>query len=100
MLEFIKLIDVDYGNAFTCPVCSQLPHNELVVIIDGKEMGMNRALAKPYVAPLSSNAETVSIEWYASTDSVDKKIYVATIERLMSPLPTLPLLGALYAILS
>ncbi|KAK9917089.1 hypothetical protein WJX75_000796 [Coccomyxa subellipsoidea] len=41
MLEFIRLIDVDYAKAFTCQLCAQLAHDQLVFIIDGKEMGMN-----------------------------------------------------------
>ena len=63
MLEFLKLIDLDYCNAFTCPKCSQLPHDELVIIIDGKEMGMNRALAKPYVPAKFDGDVIVGIEW-------------------------------------
>lgn len=53
MLEFIKLIDVDYMESFTCSTCAELQHSELVFIIDGKEMGMNRAQSKPYVPPFS-----------------------------------------------
>lgn len=76
MLEFIKLLDLDYDSAFTCPVCSQLSHNDLVVIIDGKEMGMNRALTKPYVAPLSPSESVVNIEWYASPGIHDVREYL------------------------
>ncbi|BDA41043.1 hypothetical protein COCOBI_01-6980 [Coccomyxa sp. Obi] len=62
MLEFIKLIDVDYVKSFTCSTCDVLQHSELVFIIDGKEMGMNRALSKPYVPPLSPSEEAVPVQ--------------------------------------
>ena len=65
MLEFIRLIDVDYAKAFTCQLCAQLPHDQLVFIIDGKEMGMNRAMSKPYVPPASPDDAPVPVQWCA-----------------------------------
>lgn len=58
LLEFIKLFDVDYDAAFSCPICASLDHSQVTLITDGKEMGMNRALSKPYVAPLAAAAES------------------------------------------
>jgi hypothetical protein len=63
LLEFIKLLDLDYERCFTCPVCLELPHDELVLIIDGKEMGMNRALVKLYIAPSSLAYTIVPLQW-------------------------------------
>lgn len=63
MLEFIKLFDINYVKSFTCSTCAELQHSELVFIIDGKEMGMNRALSKPYVPPLSPDEEVVPVQW-------------------------------------
>jgi hypothetical protein len=65
MLEFIRLIDVDYAKAFTCQLCAQLAHDQLVFIIDGKEMGMNRAMSKPYVPPASPDDAPVPVQWCA-----------------------------------
>lgn len=39
---FLDLIDIDYEDCFTCPVCSQLPTQDQVYIIDGKCMGFRR----------------------------------------------------------
>ena len=36
---FIQILDVDYGDCFTCPICSQLPLDQQMYIIDGKAMG-------------------------------------------------------------
>jgi hypothetical protein len=52
MLAFMRLIDVDYKLLFTCPICSQLPHDQLILTVDGKEMGMQRTQARPYEAPV------------------------------------------------
>jgi hypothetical protein len=41
---FIRLLDVDYDECYTCPTCTQLPLEEQVYIIDGKAMGFRRDL--------------------------------------------------------
>ena len=51
MLAFLRLLDVDYPALFTCPICSHTPHNQLILTVDGKEMGMQRVQARPYLAP-------------------------------------------------
>lgn len=63
LLEFIKLLDVDYDAAFRCPICASLDHSQVALVIDGKEMGMNRALSKPYVPPLAAAADPIPVEW-------------------------------------
>ena len=52
ILAFMRLIDVDYTKLFTCPICNQLPHDQLILTVDGKEMGMQRTQARPYLAPV------------------------------------------------
>ena len=59
----MKLLDVNYDAAFSCPICASLDHSQVALVIDGKEMGMNRALSKPYVAPLAASADPVTVEW-------------------------------------
>ena len=49
---FIGILDVDYDHCFSCPVCSRLPADEQVFIIDGTCMGFRRDLMKP-AAPRS-----------------------------------------------
>ena len=63
LLEFIKLLDVDYDAAFCCPICASLDHSQVALVIDGKETGMNRALSKPYVPPLAAAADPIPVEW-------------------------------------
>lgn len=43
---FISMLDVDYAHCFSCPICSQLPLQQQVYIIDGKAMGFQRSLMK------------------------------------------------------
>ena len=45
--EFLDLLKVDYKAGFTCPVCSGLPHEDMVIICDGKVLGFRRDLALP-----------------------------------------------------
>lgn len=63
LLEFMKLLDIKYDAAFSCPICATLDHSQIALVIDGKEMGMNRALSKPYVAPLAEAADTIPVDW-------------------------------------
>jgi hypothetical protein len=63
LLEFMKLLDIQYDEAFSCPTCATLDHSEVALVIDGKEMGMNRALSKPYVAPLTKAADPIPVDW-------------------------------------
>ena len=43
---FINLLDVDYEECFTCPICSKLPINQQMYIVDGKAMGFRVDLMK------------------------------------------------------
>lgn len=52
---FIGLLDVDYDHCFSCPICSQLPAEDQVFIIDGKCMGFRRDLMRP--APVAEGHE-------------------------------------------
>jgi hypothetical protein len=63
MMSFIRCLDIDYKECFSCPICSVLPHDELVLIMDGKEMGMKKALAKQYIPPCISDDDPVAVEW-------------------------------------
>lgn len=51
LLAFIRLLDIDAVEAFKCPICSSLPPQEQVIIMDGKAMGMQRAGAATYEGP-------------------------------------------------
>jgi len=42
---------IDYMTTFSCPACCSQPHNKLTLIVDGKEMGIQRALMKPHQPP-------------------------------------------------
>jgi len=37
---FINSLDVDYTKGFSCPICSQLPAEEQILVMDGKTMGL------------------------------------------------------------
>ena len=61
MQAFIAALDIDYDSLFTCESCKQ---HGCTIIIDGKAMGVNRKLFKPYHSCRSSNnAEPVKVEW-------------------------------------
>lgn len=63
MLEFIKALDIDYDASFRCPICSKLSHDKMVLIMDGKEMGLKKSLAKPYISPSTEEVSPVPVEW-------------------------------------
>lgn len=56
MLAFLRKLDVDYFMAFQCPICKHLPHEELVFVADGKELGHLKSLAVPYTPPVDTAA--------------------------------------------
>lgn len=62
-MTFIRCLDVDYNDCFSCPICSKLSHDELVLIMDGKEMGMKKALAKQYISPRAADDDPIPVEW-------------------------------------
>lgn len=51
ILGFLKVL-ADDCDLFACPICSELPHDQLVLLFDAKEMGMQQDLARPYQLPL------------------------------------------------
>jgi transcription elongation factor Elf1 len=50
-LAFVRMLDTDYDRLFTCPVCSQLPHDQLILTVDGKVMGLQRCHERVYTPP-------------------------------------------------
>lgn len=56
MHTFIRMLDLETEEAFTCPHCSHLPHDQQCLIIDGKAMGMQRSMAHPYSPPYAGSA--------------------------------------------
>ena len=57
MQAFMQQLDIDYAYLFTCPLCCARPHDQLTLIVDGKEMGIQRAAMKPYTAPVDYMCE-------------------------------------------
>ena len=43
----LRLAQSDLTYAFSCPICSSLPHENLVLVIDGITLGMRRCFYKP-----------------------------------------------------
>ncbi len=60
MQAFLATLDIDYAGMFTCQHCL---NSGATLIIDGKEMGINRSLFKPYTPPTAPAAPTVAITW-------------------------------------
>lgn len=52
MSEVLRRLDVNYTDLFTCPVCCSLPHDQLVLIVDGKMMGIQKMFAETYHPPI------------------------------------------------
>ena len=44
------MLDIDREHGFSCSICSTLEHRQLVAIIDGMRLLVNRALSMSYVA--------------------------------------------------
>ncbi|KAK9807615.1 hypothetical protein WJX72_004166 [[Myrmecia] bisecta] len=55
LMAFLRQLDIPYGHRCSCPICSELPHEQLVLIVDGKAMGINKTFARPYVALRSAS---------------------------------------------
>lgn len=55
MMAFLRTLDIDFSSKFTCPICKDLPHEQMCITMDAKEMGMAQRCAKPYVPPSSSD---------------------------------------------
>ena len=54
----MQALDMDYDDLFTCQLCLQQGAS---IIIDGKEMGISKALSRPYARPMSANAASVPV---------------------------------------
>lgn len=53
-------MDINYEQSFSCPICSELPHESTVIIMDGKEMGILSRTAKACVPP-SAPADSAQV---------------------------------------
>ena len=64
MQAFIMALDLDYSSIFTCERCDL---ENMIVIIDGKEMGIRHIMSKAYETPVAADAALVPIEsWVMS----------------------------------
>lgn len=59
MLSFIRMLDLDYAVLFSCPICKDLPHDQLCLIMDGKCMGMQKVYALPYNPPVDTEGAAI-----------------------------------------
>lgn len=66
MLAFMWKLEVDYNMLFTCPACKDRPHDQLIITVDGKEMGVQHSRAQPYNAPRDASV-VVKGPMYAET---------------------------------
>ena len=60
MQAFIMALDLDFPSIFTCERCDA---ENMIVIIDGKEMGIRHIMSKTYEKPVAADAAPVPIEW-------------------------------------
>ena len=52
MMAALGALDIDYEHkAFSCPTCSTLPAHDLVLVFDGKAMGMQKMVAGDWDPP-------------------------------------------------
>jgi len=54
---FVRKLDIDYDAGFKCPICYILGPENLVLILDGKAMGLLRSIFKEYQAPVVESNE-------------------------------------------
>ena len=54
----MQALDMDYDTLFTCKLCQE---QGATIIIDGKEMGINRALSLPYARPMAIDDSSVPV---------------------------------------
>ena len=52
---FMLLLDIDYSS-FGCPCCSNMPHEDIVVIMDGTTLGSRKDLV--FTGPKATEART------------------------------------------
>lgn len=52
---FIQLLDIDYKAGYGCPVCTNLPPEDQVVCMDGKDLGFPRNRTRDYGTPVISD---------------------------------------------
>ena len=56
-------LDIDYNELYTCKLCQEYG---ATIIIDGKAMGINKALPKAYARPLAPDAPVIPITRFES----------------------------------
>ena len=55
---FMLALDIEYDDLFTCNLCQSYGET---VIMDGKEMGISKALSRASARPLSADAQVVPV---------------------------------------
>ena len=53
---FMLALDIDFNDLFTCKLCQSYGET---VIMDGKEMGISKALFRAYACPLAADTQVV-----------------------------------------
>lgn len=77
LVGFLGKLDINYDCKFTCPICANLPHDQITIIMDGKEMGMPQKTAKPYVPPHTNDEHTpIAVPLYAQTSYIVVEFYL------------------------
>lgn len=75
---FMHLLRLDFNRLFNCPICSMLPHDQQVFLLDGKEMGINHVHFKPYKPPVNADVQQramATVDNYAPLpDSTSRKL--------------------------
>lgn len=80
LVAFLGMLDINYDHKFTCPICANLPHDQITIIMDGKEMGMPQKTAKPYVPPQTSDEHApIAVPLYAQISLVAPVLLVSSL---------------------
>ena len=59
----MQTLDMDYDDLFTCKLCQE---QGVTIIMDGKEMGINKALSRPYARPMAADTSNVPVTRFAA----------------------------------
>lgn len=51
-------LDIDYDDLYTCKLCKDSGET---VVMDGKEMGISKALSRAYARPLAADTRVVPV---------------------------------------
>jgi hypothetical protein len=55
--RLLSLMDVDYKNDFSCPCCSLLPPEEMIIVMDGTSLGFPKDFAFTGINPPADLAD-------------------------------------------